>query len=382
MKIAIDARPLASPRTGVGNYILALITNLISSNQSHQYHLYGISNILEDPFAPINPSTLADNIDRKAFYAAFPFNNTINRFVKVYRRLVLRSLDIDIFFGTGFKGIFGRSFKTIITIHDMAHKHYPDYIEPKILRYLQGGLFNDAQMADLIITVSESTKRDVIKFFNINENKIRVIYHGIDGRFRPIYNKDMLINIQRKYNLSNKFLLYVGTIQPRKNILGLIKAYRVLLEDSKINHDLVIVGEHGWGYKEIHQLIKYLELEKRVIFTGYISNNDLTCFYNLADVFVFPSYYEGFGFPVLEAMACGTPVVTSSASSLLEVAGDAAILVDPNSVEDIAGGIRRLLSDDKCRNICIEKGLKRVGKFNWRTTAIKTLEAFDDVAGK
>jgi glycosyltransferase involved in cell wall biosynthesis len=207
----------------------------------------------------------------------------------------------------------------------MAHEYYPENVNEKLLRYLKQELPRTARLATLIIADSQNTKMDILKFLNVPENKVKVIYIGIEKAFRPIDNPTILEATRKKYQLPEKFILYVGAIQPRKNIAGLITAYHLLCQDPNFKYHLVVAGGVGWKKENINHLVRELGLKDRIRFPGYISPSDLPILYSLAEVFVFPSFYEGFGLPVLEAMACGTPVVTSNLSSLPEVGSDAVI---------------------------------------------------------
>jgi GT2 family glycosyltransferase/glycosyltransferase involved in cell wall biosynthesis len=245
--------------------------------------------------------------------------------------------------------------------------HYK-YILPRILK-----------RCDAIITVSENTKKDLIKYYKIPEDKIKVIYLGVDEIFKPMENIEKnRLDIRNKFNISNPYLLYVGMIEPRKNLVRLIKAYNQIKKEG-YPHSLVIVGAIGWKYKEIFQLVDSLDLHKSINFTGFVELKDLVLLYNCADIFVYPSLYEGFGLPPLEAMSCGTPVVTSNTSSIPEVVGDAALLIDPYSIESIASGVKKVLDDDTLKNELKIKGTIRSKDFNWGKTALNTSKIYREI---
>ncbi|MBU1626158.1 glycosyltransferase, partial [bacterium] len=247
--------------------------------------------------------------------------------------------------------------------------HYK-YILPRILK-----------RSDAIITVSYNTKKDLIKYYNIPEEKIKVIYLGVDEIFRPLENKEQLIiQLKNKFNISSPYLLYVGMIEPRKNLIRLIHAYEILRKEG-YPHSLVIVGAIGWKYKEIFQLVDSLDLHQHIIFTGFVELEDLVNIYNCAEIFVYPSLYEGFGLPPLEAMSCGTPVVTSKTSSIPEVVGDSALLIDPYSIESIARGVAKVLCDSKLREKLSRMGITRAKEFNWQKTAEITSKTYTDLNG-
>jgi len=231
---------------------------------------------------------------------------------------------------------------------------------------------------DFVVAVSENTKRDIVELCGVNSDKIKVIYSGIGEENRKITNHQlpMAKQIKNKYNLPDKFILYLGTVEPRKNVEGIIRAYNELriknheLEDYK----LVIAGGKGWKSDNIYREWEKSKFKADIKFLDYVDGEDKVYLYNLAEVFVYPSFYEGFGFPPLEAMACGLPVVTSYASSLPEVMGDAALTVDPYNVNDIARALAEILTNENLRNKLIERGLKRAGEFTWRKTADEYLE--------
>lgn len=226
-----------------------------------------------------------------------------------------------------------------------------------------------------IIAVSENTKNDLIKLFGISPDKITVIHEAHRPSFRPIEKKEETRKALEKYNLPQNFILFVGTIEPRKNIVRLIEAYKEAVADERFkDYKLVVAGKKGWYCEEIFKKVEELGLKNDVIFTGYLADADVPYFYNAAECFIYPSLYEGFGLPILEAMACGCPVITSNTSSLPEVAGDAAILIDPYNSKEISGALRQVLSDGLLRNKMREDGLKQSKKFSW-TKAVRELLA-------
>jgi glycosyltransferase involved in cell wall biosynthesis len=248
--------------------------------------------------------------------------------------------------------------KSIITVHDLAFMRYPEYIEPKNLAFLRQEMPWSLKKADKIIAVSNFTKNELIEIFKVDPLKISVIYEGIDDCFKKVKIK--------KLNLPESYMLFVGTLEPRKNIEGLIRAFNICRPKG---HKLLVVGEKGWFYEDIFKIVKELGLEKDVIFQGYVAQEDLPEVYSRAKVLVFPSFYEGFGFPPLEAMACGVPVVSTE----FEVLGNAARFIDPKNPEDIARGIDDVL---KHSEVWISKGLDYVKKFTWKKTAEDTLELY------
>jgi glycosyltransferase involved in cell wall biosynthesis len=222
--------------------------------------------------------------------------------------------------------------------------------------------------ADRIITMSENTKKSIVEYFNIEPSKITVIYEGVDEKFKP-YDKKEVISVLSHYAIERPYLLAVGTLEPKKNYIKLLKAYKALKTDL----DLVIVGKKGWKADDIFKTIEALGLKERVKLLGYIHIDDLPYLYNGAEIFVFPSLYEGFGLPLLEAMACGVPVVCSNTSSLDEISGDAALKFNPESTDEIVSQIKRLINDNELQDTLHNKGAKRAKLFSWDKTAQQTL---------
>lgn len=266
-------------------------------------------------------------------------------------------------------------FKKVITIHSLMSIFYPKYNIGGWLAYKLFG--KKISKADRVITVSKFLKQELIKYLKVPEEKIKVIYNGKDEKFKPV-DQEEIAEIKQRYNLDSSFILYVGVLQPLKNIPTLIKAY-YKLKKKGIKHKLVIAGGKGWMYKEIFRIIEKLNLQKEIIFTGHVPNDELPKLYAAADLFVFPSIYEGFGMPPLEAMACGTPVITSDRGALPEVVGDAGIMVNPYDVDELANEMYRVLNDDSLKKDMIKKGLKRAKMFSWEKCAKEVLKVYEEL---
>jgi glycosyltransferase involved in cell wall biosynthesis len=269
----------------------------------------------------------------------------------------------------------------LVTIHDLAPFLLPQSL-PLIRRfYYKRAFVNSIRLADQIIVVSGSLKTDLIKTLAVPEEKIKVIYNGIDESFRPVTDSAILSGIRKKYYLLSSFILTLGVLEPKKNIERLLLAYADLKKSLPNLPKLVIGGskKYGWMNSRVFQLVKSLALDDDVIFTDTIVHEDLPAVYNLATLFVLPSLYEGFGLPVIEAMACGTPVITSNTSSLPEVAGNAAILVDPYDVKKISQAIGQVLSNEQLQKEMREKGIENTKRFSWEKAASALLEVFEDI---
>jgi glycosyltransferase involved in cell wall biosynthesis len=264
----------------------------------------------------------------------------------------------------------------VVTIYDLSFIHFPQRLQPWRRLYLRWGTTYSARRARRVIAISASTKRDIVGLLGVAEGKVDVIPCGVDEDFHPLDRHDQLRELRRKRRLPPRMLLFVGTIEPRKNLTTLVKSYALLREWIQ-PPPLVIAGAKGWQHEEVFTLAEELGLLDEVLFPGFIPRDELPLWYNAADLFVYPSLYEGFGLPPLEAMACGTPVVTSNTSSLPEVVGDAGLLVEPTDPEEIAQAIQRLLTDSTLRDELESKGLERARAFTWHRTARETVEVYD-----
>jgi glycosyltransferase involved in cell wall biosynthesis len=271
--------------------------------------------------------------------------------------------------------------KMILTVHDLIPLALPHLYHPRRnwlyrRKYdLTGAI---VRRAGMIIADSESTKKDIIRFYSVAGERIEVVYPGVDTIFRPVENPSLIERVKNKYSIKGDFVFYVGGIDPRKNIRNLLEAFSRLQSKRFPELYLVIGGdlESQREYPDLIAQIEKLRLTDKVKLVGYVSGEDLVLMYNAARLFIFPSLYEGFGLPPLEAMACGTPVVTSNVSSLPEVTGDAAILIDPANPDEIGVSMERVVSDENSASSLREKGLHRAGLFGWEKTAKKTLEVY------
>lgn len=269
--------------------------------------------------------------------------------------------------------------KFIVTIHDISWKYHPEII-PRNVYFAQSKFVEStARRAEKIITVSETTKRDLVKFFKIPPDKIVVTYNGVKSIYRPIKDEDRINEVLKKYDIHDRYLLYTGRLEPRKNLIRLIKAFSMLKKKRSIELKLVIVGPKTWLYSEIFKMVVELGLESDIIFAGYLPEEDLPFIYNGADLFISPSVFEGFGIPPVEAMACGTPVLYSDIPAHREIIGDAGVAFNPLDINDISQTVLNALSDTALLKELSEKGIKRAGDFSWDNTAKKTLEVYQEI---
>ena len=252
----------------------------------------------------------------------------------------------------------------VVTIHDLAFLHYPQYYRRAKRLYQRAFTTRSARAATLVIAVSESTRRDLIARTGVAPDRVRVIYPAIDARFQPVADPAVLAAFRQAHDLPPRFWLYLGTLEPRKNVEGLVRAYAHLLAEAPETPPLVLAGAQGWFYDTLYALVRTLGLERKVTFAGYVRDEEQPLWYAAAELFIYPSFFEGFGLPVAEAMACGTPVITSSVSSLPEVAGEVAAQVDPGNPALLAHAMRRLLHDDDERRWRAAEGPRWAAQFS------------------
>jgi glycosyltransferase involved in cell wall biosynthesis len=269
---------------------------------------------------------------------------------------------------------------SVVTIHDCIHLMFPQYLPNRFAyQYARGSIRLAARRATRIMTVSESSKRDILKFVDTEPGKIDVIYNAYDDRFAIDPREEDVVRVRERYQLESEFVLYAGNVKPHKNLERLIEAF-YLVRNRGLDHlKLVLIGDEISKYTALRRAVHRHQLHKHVRFLGYLPEETLAVMYRLAGVFVFPSLYEGFGLPPLEAMASGTPVVTSNVSSLPEVAGDAAVLVDPYDPAAIADGIYRVLTDEDLRRDLRHKGVAQAGRFSWEQSVRRVRAIYDEV---
>jgi glycosyltransferase involved in cell wall biosynthesis len=266
-----------------------------------------------------------------------------------------------------------RGTRTMVTVHDLSFLRLPECFEPTLRDYLATNVPHAVHRADWVLADSQSTRRDLIELVGAPGDRITVIYPGVAPRFCRIADTEALAHVRQKYGLPQQFVLSLGTVQPRKNYVGLIKAFARL---DQPDVGLVIVGGKGWLYQEIFACVADLNLQDRVTFAGWMDDGDLPALYNLAEIFCLPSLYEGFGIPPLEAMACGTPVITADNSSLPEVVGDAGILVDAHDQDALVAALEGLLGDAAQRAELANRGLSQAARFTWPKAARRLLATY------
>jgi glycosyltransferase involved in cell wall biosynthesis len=270
--------------------------------------------------------------------------------------------------------------RSVVTIHDCIHLMFPQYLPNRLaLGYARASIFAAARRATRVLTVSESSKRDILRFVDIKPDKIDVIYNAYDLRFSVEPREEDVSRVRERYQLQDEFVLYAGNVKPHKNLERLIEAFHLVRRRGLDHLKLVLIGDEISRYAALRRAVHRHQLHQYVRFLGYLPEETLAVMYRLAGVFVFPSLYEGFGLPPLEAMASGTPVVTSNVSSLPEVAGDAAVLVDPYDPRAIADGIYQVLTDDRFRRDLRARGAARARQFSWEQSVQRVREIYGEV---
>ncbi|RFZ75975.1 glycosyltransferase family 1 protein [Lacrimispora amygdalina] len=381
MKIAFDSQILFErQKTGIGRNSEAIISNYIQ---------LGTDDIVLNYFRMLEENKREEVIDHylsnhkvninkcKWFHSVL--YNRLNRYLRLpYKMFFREEADVTQFFNyvlpPGVKG------KTALYVYDMAYKVYPETIGEKTLRMLNENLAESCRRADRIITISEFSKQEIIKYLGIPSEKIAVVPCAVDHSiYNNIIDLDELTVIKKKFNIDQDYFLYLGTLEPRKNIEKLIDAYAALHKRDTLIPKLVIAGKNGWNYDNVYKKVSDYKINENVIFTGYIEAEEAVTLLKGALAFVFPSIYEGFGMPPLEAMACGVPIITSNVSSLPEVVQDAGYLIDPFSAEDLSEAMFEIISNTEHRKRLIERGLKRAKEFTWKGSAERLRSVYENM---
>jgi glycosyltransferase involved in cell wall biosynthesis len=375
-KIGIELINLPSLTGGGGGHVSQLINGLAEIDRTNEYILF-LNKSIENQIRLDNQRfhKVIVNVPR---YRILPWSQLyfiFSRAIRLYK--------IDLLHSPASLSplILSNSIKTVITVHDLAIKLFPETCSKLELLWCNIGWPRCFKKVKHIVTVSENTKRDIIKFYGLPEDKITVIYPYVPFKL-PEISEEALVAFRARYGLPERYILQVGLPYKRKNLALLLEAFQILKKRKGVSHKLVLVGPKGREVENIFTTISKLNIFKEVILTGFVPDTDLLLFYQAADVFVFPSLYEGFGYPPLEAMVCGTPVVVSGTSSLPEVVGDAGLFVDPLNPEDIAEKIFQVISSSDLHKRLREAGLKRVGYFSKEKMINSYLEVYKKVLKK
>ncbi|TKJ31256.1 MAG: glycosyl transferase family 1 [Chloroflexi bacterium B3_Chlor] len=364
MRIAIDASPAAKkPRTGTEFYTLHLILALAELDAANEYTLF-LNDEVPEEFAALPSNFLPQRIPQRWLWA----QTRLARELRRYRP--------DVFFAPANVIPFLHPPRCVATIHDVAFHYFPECYSPFVRWYLEATTRFALRRALKVIAVSRATKEDLVQIYHGEASRIEVIHSGVAASREEPPSADEIASILNREGITPPYLLYVGRLEAKKNVARIVQAF-LRLKERGIPHKLVLGGSPGVGFAEIKALVGASPFVQDIISTGYVGE-EKNCLYAGADVFVFPSLYEGFGFPILESFRYGTPVVTSDTSSLPEVAGDAALLVDPFDVEEIAEAAWKVIHDQKLRVRLKERGYQRLREFDWRATAADVLRVLEE----
>jgi glycosyltransferase involved in cell wall biosynthesis len=374
MLIGIDAsRTTVARRTGTENYALRLTRELLAlghDRAEYRFRLY------------FNHAPSPGLVDGHAERRVIPFPRLWTH-LRLSWEMATRPPDLLFVPAHVLPLIHPR--RSVVTVHDLGYLYYPEAHTRFQNAYLRWSTRYNARAAARVLADSQATRDDLARHYHIPAGKIVVVYPGRDEGLAPVTDPAALSTVRTRYGLAGRYLLHVGTLQPRKNLIRLLHAFASLfasgIEPPSSDLRLVITGKKGWLYDDLLAEIQKLDLaaKGRVVLTGYVPDDDLPALLSGALAFVFPSLYEGFGFPVVEAMSCGAPVVCSNASSLPEVAGDAALLVDPTDVASLAAALARVAADEGLRNDLRERGFRQASRFSWRQCAQQVLEVLEEV---
>lgn len=362
MKIAIDVHSLGTQAGGNETYFRQLVRGLAADPSENHYTLFHTH--------PIALEAVCN--DPRFTLCAIPKNPIARLALALPRKL--REIKPDVFHCQYVQPLWGTR-KTVVAIHDLAHEHFPEFFHPVEALRMKKLVRWTAKRASHILTISEFSAADIAARFHLSRDKITVTYLSPSPEFHPRDKEQCAAHLAHTYGIDGPFILYVGRIQARKNLPRLVEAYAYIRKQG-ITARLVIVGKKDWQFEQLLHKIRELGLESSVAFPGFVPFDDLPLFYNAAEVFVFPSFFEGFGLPVIESMASGVPTITSFGSSLQEVAGNGALLIDPSDTNSIAIALQRALSDQDLRCDLINRGLQRARQFRQDDLAKKALAVY------
>jgi glycosyltransferase involved in cell wall biosynthesis len=367
MRIGIEITPLTAAPTGVGYYVRHLLEALLSQQNSPEYVGFA---------SGLHPPNLSGLLLK---YRCLPIPTRL--LYKCWEHTGLPCVDkflggVDVYHAVNYVLPPVKKAKRILSIHDLCFLRHPEWASPKIVGPFQRTIRKHAHEADKVIACSESTKKEIVALLELPADRIRVIYDAADALFQPVEPELAQKQTADALNITFPYMLFVGTREPRKNLGGLLKAF----SKANIPHHLVIAGGSGWNSSELQEQVTRLNLEDKVHFTGYIHDRTLfPALYSAATAFVFPSWYEGFGLPVLEAMACGCPVIASNATSMPEVGGDAVLYAIPEDTDAWTKTLEQVSGDDGLRESMGQKGLEQANRFSWQRCAEETFDCYRSV---
>lgn len=375
MRIAINTRFLLKNKLeGFGWFTHEVVSRMVKNNPQHEF-IFFFDRAFDDKFIyadNITPVVLNPPARHPILFKIW-FNWSVKRALKKYKA--------DVFFSPdGYMSLTSKV-KQVGVIHDLNFEHYPQDLPKSARKYLLKYFPLFAKKASKIITVSEYSKQDIVNTYKVNPNKISVAYNGIGDFFNPIENSKKE-DVRRKFTSNKEYFLFVGALHPRKNITNLFKAFDLYKTQTNSENKLLVVGEKYWWNEEIKTVFESLNHKADIVFTGHVQSSELNEIYGAGLALVFPSYFEGFGIPLVEAMKCELPIVSSNATCLPEIAGDSAIYFDPFSIEDIANSLTKISQDEELRTKLIENGKQRSNLFSWDKTAEICWKAIEEVVIK
>lgn len=372
MKIGIDARAARWYRgTGIGTYTYQLIWNINFMDKLNKYLLFLPDENISDLEPGENMDVKAISEDRKDnFWEEIDIPNLLSN----------TGIDIYLVPQNGIGLPIDKPCPFVITLHDIIPYKMPETVGPQYLEIYTKEIPNIIKRCDSIITVSNYSKEDISKVLNFPKEKIFVTHLAAEDIYYPRNKVKCREYIKEKYNIEDNFILYIGGFSPRKNIKGLIEAFSKIKSKIPENFKLVILGKKGRSYYDYRDLSHSLNLKDDVIFTGYVPVEELPIFYNAAYVFCYPSFYEGFGLPPIEAMACGTPTISSNVTSMPEILGDAVLYVNPYDISDLAEKLLNVIEDKKLHDEMYFKGIRRANEYSWKKTAVETIDALRKIS--
>lgn len=365
MRIGIDVRKIND--FGIGTYIQNLVKYLLELDKQNQYFLFFNHQDIDNFNYPKEQVVkLINNSPKYSLREHFSLSHQAKKY------------NIQLFHEPHYTLSYFLKCKKVVSIHDLIHLKFREYLpSPKAYLYAKFMIGQAVKKADKILVGSENTKNDIMEIFKTKREKIEVIYYGVDEIFKPIKDQNPLENSRNKYKLPDKYILYSGSMRKHKNLENALKAYAGLKDKS---YDLVLAGVGLQNQKVLEPMLKELKITEKVKMIPFLDYTDLVLLYNFASVLFFPTMYEGFGLPVLEAMACGIPVVSSNNSSIAEVSGDAAVLVDPANLKEMTESLEKVLNETSLRQKMISLGLERAKIFTWKKTAEKTLRIYQELS--
>ncbi len=372
MRIAIDLSPAVHQKAGLGRYARTLAEHLTALDRANEYVAFAYGRVAPDALPPSLRALPSVNVPldvhpwRMGVWLGHALGLSLDRVLP----------RVDLFHATEHLLPPLKNVRTVFTLHDLIFQFFPEFHLPLNRWFLQNAMPHFLRRADAIIAVSECTKRDAVRFYGVPPEKITVIYEGVNPALCPVADPATIAAARARYARNQPFLLFLGTIEPRKNIPVLVDALGALRARG-LPLRLLVAGRKGWLCQGVFEHVRQAGMESEVDFLDHVPDADLPALFAACEAFVFPSLYEGFGLPPLEAMACGAPVVCSNTSSLPEVVGDAALCVDPREVGEIAAAVERVIGDARLREELRAKGLAQAARFSWERAARETLQVYE-----